>query len=498
MKAIEAKWNAPTLDLDHNKVIEGRAEDDYFNWFINNGFSEKDARKYMRIREQMQYLNKRNDWGRGSLLANKTIAQGFSGYLTNIVWQHRPGGSMVTDPAQIDETIAKLEAATKGFDKIYYKSQYSDDTVYGNFIKVKVDSTDKYSLGYTPSGKKAAYRINSKIDTPTYLLSDISSTIHDIAQHIYFDWDKLVWTSDKAYKKQNEDRYLKKSTPQTIGQRVANIYSKYIKDELLNTNILADDSYATEHDMLIALAESFNQTEGNYGFVYNDRLYLTQPGVRLTNPQVEITSVKDPVIIKDAVLNDEHVDVQLDFIVDPVTSTIKVESRYTHFKNIDIQQGPQIEDAEVELLGNKLAEWRAKNPMNKMIVPSFGPSNDSTVTHIDFTSPETFRASFIQWASMMTNMKRALTSLITNMTRSNIDSEVIEILKKLRDYDTNITSFNLENGDIVRTPDGIQRYKVQDVATGLVTLEDGTSLNIDFKNMQKEKMDCHPTLWNIL
>ena len=51
---------------------------------------------------------------------------------------------------------------------------------------------------------------------------------------------------------------------------------------------------------------------------------------------------------------------------------------------------------------------------------------------------------------------------------------------------------------MVRTPDGTQRYEVQDVATGLVTLEDGTSLNIDFKNMQKEEIDCHPTLWNIL
>ena len=232
----------------------------------------------------MQYLNKKNDWGRGSLLATKTIAQGFSGYLTNIVWQRRPGGSMVTDQAQIDETIAKLEAATKGFDKIYYKSQYSDDTVYGNFVKVKVDATDKYSLGNTPSGMPASYKINAKIDTPTYLLSDISSAIHEIAQHIYFDWNKLVWTSDKAYKKQNEDRYLKKRTTQTIGQRVANIYSKYINNGLLDTTILASDAYATEHDMLIALAESFNRTEGNYGFVYNNTLYLTQPGVRLTNP----------------------------------------------------------------------------------------------------------------------------------------------------------------------------------------------------------------------
>lgn len=499
MKAIEAKWNALTLDLDHSKIIEGRAEDDYFNWFINNGFSEKDARKYMRIREQMQYLNKKNDWGRGSLPAYKTIAQGFSGYLTNIVWQHRPGGSMVTDKAQIDETIAKLEAATKGFDKIYYKSQYSDDTVYGNFIKVKVDATDKYSLGNTPSGKKAAYRINAKIDTPTYLLSDISSTIHDIAQHIYFDADKQVWTSDKAYKKLNEDRYLKRSTPQTIGQRVTNIYSKYINDGLLDTAILASDSYATEHDMLIALAESFNQTEGNYGFVYNNKLYLTQPGVRLTNPPIEIVTTNDPVIIKDAVLNGEHVDIQLDFITDPVTSTIKVESRYTHFKNIDSQQGLQIEDSEIDLLKTKLEEWRAKSPINRMKVSSFGSSNNSTTPHVDFSSYEIFRKTFVEWAGFVSNMKGAITSIITGMTKDDMGQEVLDILEKLRNYDADTTSYNLVNGDIVRTPDGAQRYEVQDVITGLVeSLEDNTSLTIDFKDMQKEEIDCNPTLWNIL
>ena len=170
------------------------------------------------------------------------------------------------------------------------KSKYNDkaavNNVIGNIFKNPklLDATDKYSLGRTPSGKIASYKINSKIDTPTYLLSNINSTIHEIAQHIYFDWDNLVWTSDKAYKKQNEDRYLKKRTPQTIGQRVANKYSKYINAGLLDTTILASDTYATEHDMLIALAESFNRTEGNYGFVYNNRLYLTKPGVRLTNP----------------------------------------------------------------------------------------------------------------------------------------------------------------------------------------------------------------------
>ena len=96
-------------------------------------------------------------------------------------------------------------------------------------------------------------------------------------------------------------------------------------------------------------------------------------------------------------------------------------------------------------------------------------------------------------------MQGAITSIITGMTKNNMGQEVLDILKKLRNYDTNTESYNLENGNIVRTPDGIQRYEVQDVTTGLVkSLEDNISLNIDFKDMQKEEMDCNPTLWNIL
>lgn len=496
MKAIEEKWKAPTLDLDHNKIIEGRPEDEYFEWFKNNGFSEKEARKYMSIREQMQYLNKKNEWDRASLPADRTIAQGLSGYLTNIVWQRKPDGSMVTDTTQINNIIAKIEEAAEGFNKIYYKSQYSDDTVYGNFIKVQVDPTDKYSLGNTPSGAVAAYQINAKIDTPTYLLDDISPFIHDVAQHIYFDTNKLVWTSDIAYKKANEDRYLKKRAPQTIGQKVANKYAEYNRRGLLNTTILANDSYANEHEMLVALAESFNQTEGNYGFVYNDTLYLTQPGVKLTNPQVEITTTSDSVIIRNAIVNGESVDVQLDFIVDPTTSTItNVESRYTYFKSIDIQQGsfPQVEDSEVEPLKEALESWRNANPANKRITSTFNAPN------IDFTSPETFRASFIRWAGTISNVKQALNSLHKAMKRGNVSADVLKTIEKLRDFDNNITHINLENGNIVRTPDGLARYEITDVEGSMGrNIDNDTFETLDLENMQKEELDCHPTLWNIL
>ena len=73
---------------------------------------------------------------------------------------------------------------------------------------------------------------------------------------------------------------------------------------------------------------------------------------------------------------------------------------------------------------------------------------------------ETFRASFIDWARSLSNMKGAITVIYSNMKRNKMDPKVLEILEKLREYNTNVTRYNLEIGDIVRTPDGTYRYKV--------------------------------------
>ena len=85
-----------------------------------------------------------------------------------------------------------------------------------------------------------------------------------------------------------------------------------------------------------------------------------------------------------------------------------------------------------------------------------------------------------------------------NISISKWIEETISGTKKVTDRKLGKLLKGLEKGDILRTPDGTQRYEVQDVENGLVTLEDGTSTNIDFRNMQKEEIDCHPTLWNIL
>jgi hypothetical protein len=343
LKDIEGKWNEETLNLDHSKLIEGRPEDEYFQWFKDNGFDEKEARNYMKIREQRQYLNSKNGWGKASVTADRTIAQALSGYLTNIVWERRPDGSMVTDPNLINSRLKAIEDAVKGkVDKIYYKAQYSDDTISGNFVRVKTNG--KWKLGQTPSGTDANFQINAKIDTPTFLLTDISGAIHNIVNNIFYDPARKVWDSQPGYKKANEDRYLVKArNNQTLGQKVASKYSRYA--DYLDPDILADDTITSEHDMIVALANKFNEEPGRYGFVHNDRLYLTVTGIKLNNPNAEISSSDDVITFTDAVdlATNEPVEIAINFIVDPADSTIsQVESRTTRFRSINISQGSQL------------------------------------------------------------------------------------------------------------------------------------------------------------
>jgi hypothetical protein len=113
----------------------------------------------------------------------------------------------------------------------------------------------------------------------------------------------------------------------------------------LDADILADTTITSEHDMLVALADKFNEEPGRYGFVHNDRLYLTTTGVKLNNPTAEISSSSDIILFKDAidVATNEPIEVAINFIVDPTDSTIsQVESRATRFKSINIAQGSQL------------------------------------------------------------------------------------------------------------------------------------------------------------
>jgi len=97
--------------------------------------------------------------------------------------------------------------------------------------------------------------------------------------------------------------------------------------------------------MIVALANKFNEEPGRYGFVHNDKLYLTVTGIKLNNPNAEISSSDDVITFTDAVdlATNEPVEIAINFIVDPADSTIsQVESRMTRFKSINISQGSQL------------------------------------------------------------------------------------------------------------------------------------------------------------
>lgn len=493
LKDIEGKWNETSLNLDHSKFIEGRPEDDYFQWFLDNGYSEKEARDYMKIREQRQYLNSKNTWGKASLPADRTISQALSSYLTNIVWQARPDGTMNEDIDDINNTIQKIEQAVAGkIDQIYFKAQYSDDTVSGNFVRVKV--SNDWTIGRTPSGNNAQFKINAKIDTPTFLLTDFSDAIRNIVSQIYYDPVRKVWTSQIGYKKANEDRYLVKArNNQTLGQRVSSKYSVYL--DHLDPDILADDSFTSEHDMLIALANKYNQQPGRYGFVRNGRLYLTTSNIKLDNPDVEIDATNDTITFKNAVdLNtNELVDVDLSFVTDPTTSQVtKIESRTTRFKLIDIGLGNsiQINDADIPIFQQSFESWRT-SPTGRRAVTTFNP---------DFSSPENFKTSILNWMNNTAGAKRALLTIRRGLESMNVDQSVINLLQSLIDYDGTVTQINLQPGDTIVSPNNI-RYIVDNIQGTVVTatnLDDNTQSTLDVENFKKEEFECAPTLWNII
>jgi len=275
LKEIERKWNKDELTFDSSNIIDGLAEDKMFQLLLDNGLTEKEARRQMAIREQRQYMNRPNPWGKPSLAAGKTIAQGFTYYLTGIVWEQDPTTSeFLTSNEEVARSIKAIENAAKGkMDKVYFKAQWSDEKVSGNFVKVRVDDHNKYSLGRTPSGKVAKFRVNGKIDTPVYWLNDISKSIHKFVQGMRYDKDLKVWKTDSS----GNSRYLgktKKGKEKTTKEKVIDRYKKYA-DKLNDFKALEGMDDATEHEMLVALANDYNKTPNQYAFVIGDKLYLT-------------------------------------------------------------------------------------------------------------------------------------------------------------------------------------------------------------------------------
>ena len=207
--------------------------------------------------------------------------------------------------------------------------------------------------------------------------------------------------------------------------------------------------------MIVAVANKFNEEPGRYGFVHNGRLYLTVTGIKLNNPNAEISSSDDIILFTDAVdlATNEPVEIAINFIVDPADSTIsQVESRTTRFRSINISQGSQllIDDTALATFQQEFQQW--KDGPGKRMVTSFNP---------DFSSIENFNTSVMNWMMNSSNAKRALLSIRRGLEHVNASQPSIDLLQSLLDYDGTVTQINLQPNDIIRNDTG--RYLINDV-----------------------------------
>jgi hypothetical protein len=132
----------------------------------------------------------------------------------NIPWAQGINHNLLNSEADINRLVKEIEdAVSDKLPGIYYKAQYSNDSILGNFIKVKTNGD--YTFGKRIDGEDAYFKINAKIDTPYYVLPEISSIIGEMADHMYYDDsdpEKPRWRMDNAYKWDNYKSYLGDST----------------------------------------------------------------------------------------------------------------------------------------------------------------------------------------------------------------------------------------------------------------------------------------------
>jgi len=200
-----------------------------------------------------------------------------------------------------------------------------------------VKTNGDYTFGKRIDGEDAYFKINAKIDTPFYVLPEISSIIGEMADHIYFDDsdpEKPRWRMDNAFKWENQKSYLGDSTAavKTVGDEISSKYNKYKK--YFNPDILRDDSLS-EHDMLIALAVDINsQDKPLYAFVRNNQLYIVNNAEKIKNLPADMEG-KDSITLKVVPVGDKLLaDITYQFNFNPDGSLRNITGNYTQYSDI--------------------------------------------------------------------------------------------------------------------------------------------------------------------
>ena len=512
LNKIESKWLANDIQFAN---AQEKAE---YEQLLQDYKEERYARNYMMIREQKKMLQTKPKWnvvtGSVTPASGKSLAKYMSSYLTNIVWFKSPGMPPKTTFRQslLDEIDVACRNSRHPLTHIRYKPQYSKDNV-GPFIKIQTRG-GKYSLGITPSGKKAKFMIHAKIDTRSFAIPRLNAKIKEFVQDFYFDTNEQVYKLNQQGKNKYENSYLmpnpyakgQQPRPQpqqqpTINQQVETEYKKYFDQGILDKTILAL-SYPNKQKLLEALADKYTQSRGNYGFVYNGRLYLTK--------------IEDPTLLADLKvvwgnLNSEQFNVidtngntqgrEIWFETDTNGFVTAVKCRCTNYTTVDINktnssqldldkdQHKVIKDAVTEVFGN----FRILPPAVKLFL-----NNDYEQFKLELGKGRINNASLL--VANLTKVRDQLKQ------KGKVDAANL-IDTNLLNYAKQVVTFELNNDDIVVV--GNRKYKILSVnGENIVGLEldangNPTALqhlfeDSDKQNMKKEEPECAPVTWNLI
>lgn len=490
---IERKW----LNSDIN-FSNPQQKFEYENLVKN--FGEKYARKHMIFQEQKKLLNSKPNWNvvTGPTSANdKTLAKRLSSYITTMVWWKSPG-----NPSKIifkQDVLNQIETICKNssnpIEDVFYKVLYSKNEV-GPFVKAVTSQTDKYSLGKTPLGKSAQFRINAKIDTRSFSIPSMSGYIKKFNDVIYNNG--IVYKLTQEGFDKYENRYIniqKKTLNVDFRKLIESEYQEYFDKNILNRSILQDESINDKQELLVALAKNYTEQKGNYGFVYNNKLYLIKlddPNSWVINPQFSFNNLNS---ITFKINNGNGIQQEREFWFDVDNNGYinQVNCRCTSFKKVNIglnAQTLELTDEEFKIFKDAFNQVYGNGRIG---VPAIVKNSNNSQELIEKIIAEKNLNNI--------KLKDTLDRINQKFQGKPEFEQAFNILTKMLNYANSVASFNLNIDDIVVI--GNRKYKIKSINENQIignivdSNENVTDQTYEFtedelNQMQKEEPECAP------
>ena len=529
LNAIEDKWNQQNLNLSDN-IIQGRTEAEWYNE-LKAKLGEKDARRRMTIMEQKQILKSKPDWPGANVTSDKNIMKRFGSYLTHIVWHDALGTSskIAYHPEMLNKLVNACMTGKHPITSLAFKPQFMPQKYdVGPFIRIQTSNNNKYSIGQTPLNKDSKFLINAKLESPTFSVDSIAEDIHFFAEQcIYYDEDKRMWKYTSIGQNKFQKKYLNKVKSQqqqhtpTISETITKEYQKYFDAGILNPKLLDDSQPRFKN--LLNLAADYTSKRGQYGFIYNDKLYLT----KLSNPDFLImdptcaSDKLDPISFKVSDSLGNETDIQIWFDPDDKGFVKTVNCRCTKIHEVDPDSELEISEGQSKSFveeSNKIIIAIDKkfktDPIKKTIfnkVPELiakGKTFKEALIEIIDTAKGSNKSLLI---SKLNNFIKTINDNMTSVTSAGITSsqEILDILNTMLEYVKSVGNFSLNVDDIVRINTG-DRLKISEVSgetlTGffidkdnnIISQEEYTLTDENKQNIKKEEPECASTVWNLI